>query len=265
MMNQYGWLKAFYMSFYSRNLYRDVAQNWGLGTFFYLFLLLTICWGVQMFRIQPLINLHAETMINNAAPQLPEKITIKDGIIATPENRPYVIENGETKEIITIIDTSGKYKSLEDIKTPVLITKNKVFYSDDNNTVKIYTIPTSIETDIVPAKIKEVMLKMINWLWVLIFPVALVISFFYRVLQSIFYAIIGKLFAMAANIKIAYVEIVKLSMVSITPTIIISSVMEWFDSWHPHAFLFFILAMGYLIFAIGANKDKKDLVVNIKN
>jgi hypothetical protein len=258
-MKQYGWLNAIYLSFYSRNLYRDVAQNWGIGTFFYLFLLLTICWAVLMFRIQPAINLVAASVINDVTPQLPKIVTIKEGRVITPENRPYIVRSSDTKEIIVVIDTSGKYTNLDDLKTSFLITKDKVLYSDDNDVVKMYKIPGDFNTDIVPVTIKNVILKMINWLWIILFPVFLMGSFFYRVFQSILYAIIGKLFAVLANIKITYVEIVKLAMVSITPTIIIGSVLEWFGIWFHYSIVFFILASAYLIFAIGANKDKTNL------
>lgn len=255
-MKQYGWLKAIYMSFYSRSLYRDVAQNWGLGTFFYLFFLLAICWIALMFHIQPVINLEATKLINEITPQLPETMIIKEGTVITPENRPYIIQGKETNEIVAIVDTSGKYNTLDDVKTPVLITKNKVLYSDNNNAVRIYTIPATLTTDIVTTKVKDFILKVIGWLWVIIFPVVLVSSFLYRIFQSLFYAIIGKIFAVSATIKLTYVEIVKLTMVAITPVIVISTILEWFGLWFDYSGLFFVLAMCYLIFAIGANKDK---------
>ena len=41
-MKQYNILQAIVMSFYSKNLYRDVAKNWGGKAFLYLFLFLKI-------------------------------------------------------------------------------------------------------------------------------------------------------------------------------------------------------------------------------
>src|SRR5438445_8530600 len=122
-MKQYGWFRAMIMSFYSRNLYRDVAENWGLGTFVYLFLLLSICWAVLMFHIQPGITLATAQAINEIVPQLPAPMIVKDGKLVTPENKPYIILSKETKEVIAVIDTSGKYTDLATLKTPLLITE----------------------------------------------------------------------------------------------------------------------------------------------
>jgi len=255
-MKQYGWLKAMYMSFYSRQLYRDVAQNWGLGTFFYLFLLLAICWAVLMFRIQPVINLASAQAISEIVPQLPETIIIKEGKVTTPENKPYIIRSNDSKEVIGIIDTSGQYTDLEKLKTPLLITQDKVIYSENHDAVKTYKIHSSLNANFVPTQVKDVILKVIGWLWIILFPISLIGSFFYRVLQSILYAILGKLYAVIANISVSYVEIVKLTMVANTPTIIISTVLAWRGMWFHYSVLFFVLSIAYVIFAIGANNNK---------
>ncbi len=254
-MKQYGWFRAMVMSFYSRNLYRDVAQNWGIGTFFYLFLLLAICWSVLMFHLQPSMNFHAAQAINDIMPQLPEPMKIKDGKLVTPENKPYIISDSGTKEVIAIIDTSGKYTDLETIKTPLLITQDKIFYAE-NNSIRTFMLPANWNTDIIPAEIKDVILKIVSFLWIILLPIFLIGSFLYRIFQSVFYALIGKLFAVFAKIEVSYVEVVKLAMVAISPAIIISTVLQWNGLWFTHSWLFFVLSMGYLIFAIHANKNK---------
>ena len=254
-MKQYGCLQAMYMSFYSRDLYRDVKKNWGAGVLLYLLLLLTICWVAMMFRIQPTLNQSVVQFIDVVVPQLPHFIRIEKGVLITPENRPYLIKNPETKEVIMIIDTSNKYKSLEEARSHVLITQDKIMYAD-NDTVKIKKIPTNYEIHIDSAKTKESTLKFVGWFWVILLPVFLLGSFLYRLVQSLIYAVLGKLIAVLLGIRIVYADILKLTIVALTPAIVLSTIAAWLGrgAYH-HIWFYFILSMAYIIFAIGANKN----------
>jgi hypothetical protein len=255
-MKQYGCLQAIYMSFYSRALYRDIAKNWGAGVMLYLFMLLTICWTCLMFRIQPTINSSATHFANAVIPQLPQKIVIKNGIVSTPEDRPYFVRNLDTKETIAIIDTTGKYTTLEEANTSFLMTKDSMIYAD-KSAVKIQKLPTDLNINIDPIVVKGFTIKFIGWLWVILFPVLLLCSFVYRILQSLFYAVLGKLFAILSKTSILYFDILKLTMVAITPAIVISTIVDFFNVWpHGHLLFYFVLSMGYLIFAIYANKPR---------
>ncbi|EKD54511.1 MAG: hypothetical protein ACD_60C00076G0002 [uncultured bacterium] len=254
-MKQYGYLRAIYLSFYSRDLYRDVAKNWGAGVLLYLLLVLALCWVVMIFRIQPAINQGAAQFVEVIVPQLPSFIHIEDGVAKTPENRPYYIKNPETKEVIAIIDTSGKYKNLEEARTRLLITKDKAIYTD-NEVIKIKKIPEHFTLRINRAETKEVTLKFMGWLWIILLPLFILVSFLYRLIQSIIYAIFGTFFAVMMGVNTPYATVFKLTMVALTPAIVISTVTDWFGyGFYHHMLLYFILSMAYLIYAIRANKN----------
>ncbi len=51
-MKRFGLFHPIWMSFYSRALYRDVAQNWKGTGFLYLLFLLALSW------IHPIVQLH---------------------------------------------------------------------------------------------------------------------------------------------------------------------------------------------------------------
>lgn len=255
-MRQYGYLQAIYMSFYSRKFYRDVANNWGANILLYLLLLLAICWICLMARLQPAINRFAVSFISNVFVQLPADIQFKNGMIKTTENKPYVIrdltsQNG--KEIIAIIDTSGKYKNLNQAKAPLLVTTDSVIYSGQNNLVKIRKLPESLNFNFKSLELRDRLIKFTYWMWLLLFPGLLIFSFLYRLVQSLVYSVFGKIFSLLMHADLAYVQIIRLTIAAITPAIVVGTAADFFSITFSYSWLlYFVLSIGYLIFAIRA-------------
>ncbi len=258
-MKQYNYLQAIFMSFYSRRLYRDVVTNWGASVVLYLFFILAISWFITSLSMQPKITSSFTQFANTLAPQIPE-IDIKNGIVKTPENKPYVMQDLDTKEVIAIIDTSGKYANLQGSKAKILVTKNVIFYRDneDPGLIKMREIPPSLSLAINPTKVKETVIHWVGWTWLILFPFLLLVSFIYRLFQAVCYAVLGKIFAAVSSTSLHYVNILQLSMVTITPVIVLGTIFDLVSVRFNHQWLFyFMLAMGYLIFAIMANKQKE--------
>lgn len=251
-MKHYNYLQSIYSSFYSRELYRDVKQNWGAGVVLYLFMLLAICIAIDMVPIQIMITRGYEKLVEDFVPQIPE-IVIKKGVATTPENRPYIISDPETRKTIVVIDTSGKFLTVEDAKSKILITQNEIMIKNDNE-VKITKFPASLSVDILPSRVKETTDRMIDYSWVIIFPVLLFIFFIYRLMQAVLYAVLGKLCSLLAGVNLNYSDILKLSMVAVTPAIVISTLIGWFIS--VNLIFYFVITIGYLIFGILANRNK---------
>ncbi|MEO8400793.1 MAG: DUF1189 family protein [Gammaproteobacteria bacterium] len=254
-MKQFSCLKALYLSFYSREFYRDVERNWSGGVLLYLLLLLFICWSVLMFRVQPAITLNMNSFANAVVSQMPHSMIISNGIVTTPEKRPYLIADPDTKEVFAVIDTSGQFNTLEQAHARMLLTKDTLTYVD-NNEIKIKKLSTDLTLNIDTIKIKETVLRFSGWLWILILPFLLIGSFLYRLVESLLYAVMGKIFAAASNINLPYFDVMKLTIVALTPTIIIGTILAWFSIEFRFQLLFyFVLSMAYMIFAIRANKN----------
>lgn len=256
-MKKYGFIRALYKSFYSQDLYRDVERNWGLEAVWYLLMVLALCWIAPTANMQVNLTRNYDQNATNIARQLPV-FQIKEGQVITPENRPYIIKDPQEKNTLAVIDTSGKYKTLEDADTQFLITKDIVIYQESPQEIKLYKLPHSLSIQIVPTGIKEVIGNFIKWSWVLIFPFFLFLSFLYRIIQVFVYALLGKCFALAIGVKLNYSTIAKLCMVALTPTIIISTLFDFFDvTFHFELLFYFVLSMSYLAFAIYVQKNKQ--------
>jgi hypothetical protein len=259
-MRQYSFLKAIVMSFYSKDLYRDVKLNWGGSAILYLLLLLTVTWIPLITIMQTQVNKNAPGVLTTFFSQMP-KTDIKNGIVQTPENKPYFFSDPETKKVFGVIDTSGEFTTLKDDMV-FLVTKNQIFTNSKHHETKIFTLSSSTNYVIDPVVYKAKILKVIQWLWLAVFPIVILGSFIYRLIQTFFYAIFGKIFALTSGIHLGYMKIYTLTLVALTPVILFETVIELAGVSFPlHWVVNFILAMAYLLFAVRANKVDTSAVI----
>lgn len=253
-MQQYGIFQAFFMSFYSRRLYRDVANNWGGKAFIYLFLLVGLAAIPFTYVAQHELNLLYANKSQHFFSQMPV-LTIQNGKISTPENRPYLITNPEKNEVIAVVDTTGKYKTLDEAKTTVLVTETTVITQNHPNQVRITEVPQALNMTLNPSVIDSYIGKLISFTWIFIFLAMWIGMFIYRILQALFYSIIGKIFGVIFKVPVSYGQVVQIALVSITPTIVLAAVLDFFATDFPFLLLcYFILAMLYLFYGVMANK-----------
>jgi len=245
------------MSFFSKDLYRDVSSQWKGTGFAYLLLLLAICW------IFPITRMHADLayFVDNEAPKIISQIptiSIVDGNASIQESQPYYIKDPETGEVLVIIDTTGKITSLAETKALALVTKTETMFKKSEIETRTFSF----------ANIKEFTLdqeKITGWLTVakklavpVLYPLAVLGSYAFRIIQVLVYAAIGMLFASWFKSRRPYISLIRLSVVAVTPCIIIRTVLGALHVNIPFAGLwYFLTAMGYLFFGVRAtSKDE---------
>lgn len=254
-MRQYNLIQAFFMSFYSRKLYRDIALNWGGFSYLYLFLLIAITSIPAAVIWQKGVNEIYDVLANQVITQFPV-IKVESGKVVTPENHPYFVVDPKTKKNLVVIDSSGKYQTLEEAQSIILVTKDKILSHKKNNETRIYSIPTSFSYIFDPQKINQIAAKSVSLLWVPFYIVFLLACFVYRIIQALFYGLFGKIFSLIVKSPLLYGQIVQIALVSITPVIVLSTVLDFFVYHIPYLFFcYFILAMVYLFYGILANKN----------
>lgn len=260
---RYNFFEALILSFFSKSLYRDVALNWRSGTVGYLFLLLTLCWLAVFAGAWLVLNVIHQLKVNQSiayvlkiTPQIPV-IRIINGTVTTPENRPYLIKDPNTQQVLAIIDTSGKYTDLDKGPAQFLLTKNAMIGSFGHQK-KVETLASNLNMQVNPNQAPaaaETFQQYLKWHWLLLFPVFLIFSFLFRLFQAVVYALFGKVFTLMFNVPLTYGQVLRLSLVAITPVIIISTILTLANIEFPYQYLFnFVLAMAYLIYAILSNK-----------
>lgn len=254
-MSKYGYLQGIVMSFYSRDFYRDVVQNWSAGVFLYLLLILAFCLVSPTIHIQKGINVGYNAFSEKIFPQIPV-MTFKSGELTTPDNRPYEIVDSN-KNVIVLIDTSGKHQDFSNTEASVLLTKHAILFHEKSGDTKTYHYSKgSLQID--PTAIQQVIGKVIDWTWVILFPILLLLFFIYRVLISVLYAVLGKILALLLSVQLTFPEVYKIVIFATTPTIILGTLFNEFQvSFHGMWLFYFVLSMGYILFGIVANKSTK--------
>lgn len=245
------------LSFYSKELYRDVGLNWKGAGFVYLLLLLAICW------IPVMINVHIGLVdfVNNEAPaaveQIP-RITIADGEVSIEEPQPYYIMKPDSNDVLAIIDTTGEIESLEEIEDSnaiCLLTKTNIIMRQSGVETRTYDL-SKVENFVLGGD------DIMGWLRIFgkffaiaAYPFALMGSYVYRIVQSLIYAAIGLLFVSVCKVKLPYNALLRLAIVAVTPCIIVGAILGVAGVYVPWL-LYPLVALGYLFYGVKATSPE---------
>jgi len=249
-MSQYNVFQAIYMSFYSRSLYQDVGKNWGGKTFFYLAILIALSWVGFTIKAQATLNRIYGASSDAFIAEIPI-IKIQKGKISTPEMRPYFIKEPGSNKTFAVIDATSTTVPAQQVDVTVYINEKNIIYKKDENETRVYQIPESYSGTIDPAKMNVVLKRIVSFAWALIFPLFFLVSYFYRIFQVVIYGLIGKLYCAVSNTNVNFGAIMQITMVAITPAIVISTVLDLFSITYPYELLvYFVISMCYMIYGI---------------
>ncbi len=253
-MRQYGVFHPLLLSFFSKSLYRDVAKNWKGVAFSYLLLLLGLTWVPVMMHfhnnLSDGISREAPRIVN----QIP-KITITKGEVSVDVPVPYYIIDPKSGEQIVAIDTSGQITSLDQTKAVVLLTKkNLIMRQQHRGETRIFDLSAiqslTLDRDSVMGWVQAFK----KWFPLIAYPFAVAGSFVYRIIQVLIYALIGMLFASILKTTLDYAALVRLSVIAITPVVLLNTLRRLLDVHVPLTWLIsFAIAMVYLFMAVKAN------------
>jgi len=244
------------LSFFSKELYSDVALNWRGVNFFYLLLLLAACWIPIMIKL----NNSIAQFVDNEAPRIVEqipKITITNGEASIDESQPYYIKTPDSNSVLAIIDTTGTVKSLDNTGAYLLLTKNALIVRQSDVETRAYSL-SQVKNFVLTSDRLMKWLQIFKKVFIIVsYPLALLGSFIFRIIQALIYGAIGLLFASWCKIKLTYDTLIRLSVIAVTPCIIISTILFLANVRLPFAALiYFLIAMVYLLFGVKAAADE---------
>lgn len=257
-MKRYSILHPLYLSFASRDLYRDVRTNWQGTGFLYLLLLLAITWLPIMVKVHRDISEEIRREAPKYIEQVPQ-VTIVKGRVSIDQPVPYTISNPDDRAPLMVIDTAGTITSFEQTPAPVLLTKDKLMYRKPRAAeTRIYDL-TGIDELTIDRGIVSIWVEAFRKFFAIVaYPFAVAGSFAYRILQMLFYATIGLLFVKVLKSSLDYLAVLQLASVSITPVIILNTLRTLTELHVPaQGLVSFAIAMGYLFFAVKANVDTR--------
>ena len=251
---RYSIWHPFYMSFYSKPFYRDVAQHWRGFAFLYLILLvalLSLLASAEIhYRMAGYIDRYGAAFVD----QLPT-VTIRNGRTTIDQPEPYTITDPESGQPVAIIDTTGKTRSLYDSEAMILLTQDRLIVKKDLREVRTFDLSEidAFQIDRQSARIWMDMMR--SWSAAIVFPFLLAGNLIYRLLQVLVYSAIGMLVARTQKVSLTYQALISVSIMAITPVILLDLVVPLAGVspgfWGMFAV---ILSMGFLYYGIRANR-----------
>lgn len=254
-MKRYSILHIPLLSFFSKELYRDVGSNWKGVAFGYLLLLLAICSALRMVGLQRGLSNFIDEEFPPFVEQVPT-ITISDGQVQIDEPQPYYIKDPDSNDVVAVVDTTGTIQSLDDTEAFVLLTKTKVTWRQGEIETRTFDLTEVKEFVLDQDKITGWLNSIKKFLVLAIFPIVVLGSFIFRIIQALIYGAIGLLFATWCKVKLSYAALLRVAVVAVTPCIIVKTILELASVRLPWAGLwFFLVAMAYLFFGVKANAE----------
>lgn len=256
-MNKFSIFHIPLLSFYSTDLYRDMALNKkGIG-FGYLFLLLSVCWLVLVFAVHTKIEAYFDEYSPGLLVQFPE-INIVDGQASIRESQPYYINEPETGLPLAIIDTTNTITTLDQTEAVMLLNRNSVTFKKSQFETRTFDLSEVSDQIIDRAQISTWIETAKSYLPVVIYPFALLGSYFYRIIQVLIYAAFGLVFASMLKKELDYPQLLRLSVVAVTPSIILNTLL-WATGINVPmvGLIFFGMSMVYLYQGIKATIENE--------
>lgn len=244
---------SLYMSFYSKDLYRDAACNWKGFAYTYLLFVLTLCTLVSAFEMQHQVSEFVDHSAVALVHQIPN-VSIDSGEIFVDGKQPCVIVDPDTGKELAILDTTGQVTSLEDTEALILLTHNQLMYRKSARETRIIDLSGIEELQINHQRIYAWLEFIRQWLTLAVAPFLLIGSFFYRLFQVLFYALVAWIMAKVIHTELAFHGLVSIAVVGITPALILLLGTEMLGIAPPQArFLSFLITTGFLYFGVRAN------------
>lgn len=251
MQKQYTVAHPLWMSFYSKPFYHDVARRWTGTGFLFLFLLLALTWIPVLMQAQMGLISFVDNESPKVVDQLPP-ITFSQGVVSVDAEQPYTITNPDDGNPLFILDTTGEVTSLDETEAVLLLTEDKVIVKKRAGRTETHDL-SRFEGEFVLTKEKVhgwlAMGK--SWFLPLAYPLCLVFSFLYRIVQALIYTLIGLLFANMAEKKLGFLPHLRLAVMAVVPTILFGTVLDLVNVNVPYWWLFsFVVTLGYLWFGV---------------
>lgn len=261
-MRNFTWWQAFWLSFFSRQLYQSVARQWhGIGSLYLLILSALVVMPVTL-EIRDGYLSFIEEDLPLYLDELPE-LTIQDGYASTPEDRPYIINEKGTTDPFIVIDTSGEFTSLEQTSAPVLITNDRLYIRKSDIETRSFDFSTFTDMTIDRELIDSFLSTTSKFVMPLTYVILVLFAWSWRITQAMLYALLAGWLAKKQGLTLRYSSFVRISAVALTPAMIIDMLLGILGLPLPFGgVLFVVLEVMYLRFAIQSicqlPRDKHD-------
>jgi Protein of unknown function (DUF1189) len=262
-----GW-QALFLSFWSPQLYRDVAKYWQGTGYTYLFLVLCATSILYCVKMQILANNIFDAMVLRVLLQVPD-ITCTNGEISIGQSSPYTIyAPGPVRRPFIVFDMSDKDFSDKPEMTmseALRVEKHGVWakkpVAGTRGMGADYALtPIKLEPDTNFSITKQAVMTggrvFKNLFGAIAFLVIVPMAFLVAIIQTLVYALAGYVTSRLLGLSLSFMTLVRLASVCLTPIILVDSIKRILNREVPNfEALAALIILGYMIFALYSNRD----------
>lgn len=252
-MRRYSIFQALPLSFFSRDLYRDVAATWrGIGIV-YLLVLVLLTTLLVVVRVKLAFDGWARGPAAAIAEQVP-KIVIRHRVVEVDRPMPVVLTDSASNTELAVIDTTGQVASLDGLEARVLVTATHVIYRKSATETRMFDL-RDIKDFTVDSVLAKRWLRLLSaWAAPAILPFVFLGLLFVRFLQQVVLATLGLLVARLVNARLGFEALLRLAAVALTPALLIEPLLEMAKARPPFwGWLWCGLTLGLMVWAVRAN------------
>lgn len=246
---------AGYLLWFMPALWRDAGRRWRGFGFLYILLLLALTWAAEFAKLYPQLN----EFVRDEVPVIVEKlptIDIKDGVVSTDVEEPYVVSDPETGQVIFVIDTTGATTEPPPDPPSILLRRSKLIVRDENK-VQTFDLSQVQSFHLDKQRVQGWAESAREKFWPVGYPVAVGVSLAGRLLQMLIYSLIGLAVASSVRPPLTFGAVMRLSALAITPVILLDTVffLTGIDLGCVWTLLGIALAIVLLVFMVRSNHD----------
>lgn len=254
-VRRFSILQAIPLSFYSRDLYRDVAGSWRGAGLVYLVVVVAIVTALVVIGMQFSLRRWAAGPAQGFADDVPT-IVIRHRVVEVDQPMPLVLRDRKTGKEWVVIDTTGQITSLEGLEASVLLTADRLMYRKSAAETRVFNISAIENLTISPARAKEWLGLLATWLAPLLAPFIFGGLFVFRLVQLLAFALAGMLVATLARVRLDFSALLRLSAVALTPSLLLEPLLDLAGAkargWW---FLWTVIPLAYVVGAVLANRQ----------
>lgn len=255
---KYSLFHAIYLSFYSRDLYRDVARNWRGFSLSYLLALLGLYCIPLVLHYVEMIGRDLDEKAPHIIHQVPD-IRINGGKASVSVAEPYYIYTDEGKSVFMIIDTTGTTRTLQGTGSRILLTQSQVMIKVSPEATHTVDLVHIDDMTVDRRTLYEWIESFRGTLPFILYPLFLLFTFAYRLFYVSSLSVIGLAVNRWITAGLPLKSIVRLSVVALTPSLMIETLTMLFRihvvGWW---FVGVVISIGYLVFAIRAHAYRNE-------
>jgi uncharacterized protein DUF1189 len=254
-VRRYSILQALPLSFFSRDLYRDVAASWrGIGLA-YLALVVALLALFVVVRMQVALGRWADGPARGFADQVPTMV-IRHRVVEIDRPMPFVMVDRKSGEEVVVVDTTGQVTSLDGLKARVLVTADHIVLRKSVAETRVFSLAGVDNLTLTPARARRWLALFSTWASPCVAPFVFGGMFLFRMIQVLVFALVGLLVARLARVRLDWLQIMRVTAVALTPALLLDPLIDLAGIRLPGGgWLWTAIVLAYVAWGVLANRS----------